>query len=1311
VLRKAAQTAVSGMCRAAACSSAPWLVRRVCVVLLLLLAVAANGRGAMAQQVAAELSVDTTGGFARIIYRFSGGDVDATARLSNGILVISFSVPVDVSIDRLNPAAAGYVSAARRDPDGKGLRIALARRLTLHAMQTNDRLFVDLLPDTWKGAPPPLPQEVVEELARKAKEAERRQRQIRQLELQKQMVTTRVRVAHQPNFSRYIFELPDLVSVVAERNGDKFNLQLDSPLKFDLADAKATLPPTIEHIDAETGEQSTTVKFTFIGKVDIRSFREDNSYVIDVAANNPAYKRDAPRPAAASAEPALPKGGTLSGLEVPLTVPAHAADALKDAARTAPAPPAPAPASQAAATIGMPPPNMMFDPARQIETANRSPGRPAAAAGRPVDLAVSEQAAERALPDRAAASAASPPPAPVAPAPIAEPQGTQPPAPAPEPAPEPRRQTQASARPSAPPAAQPPAPKADAEADTAPAPADSGGAVRVSVQRQSDNLKLLFPFAIPTSGAVFRRADTLWAVFDTATRIDIDALQKDPTRTIASATVNKGPNFQVVRLKFERPRLTSFSATDNNWTIAIGDTVLDPTLPLGISRNVIGAARPSAVASFEHPQSIHRIADPDVGDTLLVVTGFAPARGLLREQDFVEFRLLSSTHGLVVQPFADDIEVELSGDKVVISRPAGLVLSAANQIGRRNGYRSVVLDPQAWGFDREANFIERQRNLITAASEAPDNKHLVPRLELARFYLAREMYEEAKGVLEVALSEDHPSAEDSSGLVMRAIAKIMMGRAEEGLADLASPVVGDNHDAQLWRGLAFAKLGKWAEASENFKKMETTVTTLPIELQRQVLLEAVRASIETRDFAVAADKLNEFDTLGVPKELEPRIAVLTGRLGEGLGHNEEALAAYRTASDSTDRVSAARGRLHDISLRFQLGEMKSDEVVSELETLTTFWRGDDTEVEALELLARLYTEEGRYREAFHVMRTAFKAHPNSELTRRIQDEAAATFDSLFLAGKGDAMPAIEALALFYDFRELTPVGRRGDEMIRRLADRLVSVDLLDQASELLQHQVDHRLQGSARAQVAARLAVIYLMNRKPEKALATLRASRASDAANELRNQRLLIEARALSEIGRHDTAIDVVSSLSGREAIRMRADAFWAAKRWREAAEQIELLYGDRWKDFEPLTDIERVDLLRAAIGYAIDDDQIGLGRFREKFSAKMMEGPDRRAFEVATSPLVATGAEFRDVVRQIASVDTLEGFLRELRARYPETGAFGTTPPVAPPAASKPVLPGSNAQLRRPPADPKADPKPTASIAAEDATSAIRTPRTVAR
>ena len=279
------QGVIAGACRAFSivCSPARNRFALQLSAALLFVGASVGGYAAQAQPVAAEISVDTSGGFARIVYRFNG-DVDANVRMSNGILVIHFSVPVELSTDRLNAAAAGYVSAARRDPDGKGLRVALARKFTLHSMQADDRLFVDLLPDTWNGPPPPLPQELVEELARRAKEAERRQRQIRLLAQQKQMVVTRVRVAHQPNFSRYVFELPDLVAVLAERNGDKLDLQFDAPLKFDLAEAKASLPSMIERIDAETGEQTTTIKFVFIGKVDIRSFREDNSYVIDVAA-------------------------------------------------------------------------------------------------------------------------------------------------------------------------------------------------------------------------------------------------------------------------------------------------------------------------------------------------------------------------------------------------------------------------------------------------------------------------------------------------------------------------------------------------------------------------------------------------------------------------------------------------------------------------------------------------------------------------------------------------------------------------------------------------------------------------------------------------------------------------------------------------------------------------------------------------------------------------------------------------------------------------------------------------------------------
>jgi hypothetical protein len=340
-------------------------------------------------------------------------------------------------------------------------------------------------------------------------------------------------------------------------------------------------------------------------------------------------------------------------------------------------------------------------------------------------------------------------------------------------------------------------------------------------------------------------------------------------------------------------------------------------------------------------------------------------------------------------------------------------------------------------------------------------------------------------------------------------------------------------------------------------------------------------------------------------------------------------------------------------LRFAMGDMPRKDVIDQLETLTTVWRGDETEVEGLKLLAHLYTEDHRYRDAFHVMRTAMLAHPNSDLTRQIQDEAAATFEKLFLNGQGDTLPPIEALALFYDYRELTPIGRSGDEMIRKLADRLVAVDLLAQAAELLQHQVDHRLQGAARAQVATHLAVIYLMDRKPKRALAALRSTRTEGLSNELRNQRLLLEARALSETGRHDLALELIANIKNHQAIRLRADILWAAKRWRQAAEQIELLYGERWREFAPLSEAERVDILRAAIGYALDDERIGLARFRDKYAAKMENTPDRHAFEVVTAPVGTSGTEFKSVARTVAGVDTLDEFLSEMRKRYPDSPA----------------------------------------------------------
>ncbi len=73
------------------------------------------------------------------------------------------------------------------------------------------------------------------------------------------------------------------------------------------------------------------------------------------------------------------------------------------------------------------------------------------------------------------------------------------------------------------------------------------------------------------------------------------------------------------------------------------------------------------------------------------------------------------------------------------------------------------------------------------------------------------------------------------------------------------------------------------------------------------------------------------------------------------------------------------------------------------------------------------------------------------------------------------------------------------------------------------------------------------------------------------------------------------------------------------------------------------------------------GLARFREKYAPLMSESADRLAFDIASKPAAASSAEFAEIAKLAASVDTLEGFLREMKQRFPDATARGPMPPQA--------------------------------------------------
>ncbi len=1202
---------------AAACWTRPrawtWAASR-CAGLAVVLSLSTTfSLSAFAQSVKGTAALSTSGGYARIMLKLAE-DVESEVSQAGTVLIVRFKRPVDVPVEILADAAPDYVGSARRDPDGTAIRLALSRRVTVNSMTAGERIFIDLLPDGWKGAPPGLPQDVVKELSDRARAAERALRQQRAAADSQKKPPIRVRASVQPTFVRFAFETPPNVGVSSLLEDKRLTLTFNAGLVFDLADAKLSAPPNVASIGQAMDGNRTAVEIALIGDVDVKSFRDDKNYFVDVGfqqldkpsplAQLPAKPAAEPKPAEAKPVETAPVPAQKSSEIVPPTSETIAREIAQEKKTEAP----------------------VVAPVATVEA-------PKVEAAKPEPVKVVE------APPAAAAPVAVPTPAK-----------------------------------EAPPASIPAAPAPPVVA----APAEPAG-VPVEIKRSSEGLRMNFAFPAPTPVALFRRGDMLWLVTDSAKPIDVAAIRRDSGSVVGDAEAIKLDKGQAVRIRLNRPQLASLSAEDANgngqaWTLMLADTRQTQSQPLSAVRNIADPSKASVQVPLARPGLKHRITDPDAGDVLTVITALPPARGFVRRQDFVEFSLLESVHGVVVQTNSDEIAVDAAIDKVTLTRPGGLTLSPADAAPQRaSTVARPIFDVGQWRIDQEGPFNARYDKLIDAAATADTGSVANARMDLAKFYMARGMYHEAKGVADLAISDMKVGEESAAALVIHAVASALINRPEQTLKDIAQPVLGPGYDAELWKAFAFAKQGKWVEARERFKNAEFTLAALPPDLQRLGLMMALRASLEVKDYAGASARGSELEVVGIPAEMKPSATLLSAWLDEALGREKDALSKYAEVTGSIDRPSAAEAKLREIVLRQKRHEIGDEDALTELETLAVTWRGDGVEVRVLQLLSQMYAKAGRYKDSLMAARTATERQADSEAARQVQDEAQALFSDVYLSPKGDKLPPVDALAMFYEFRELTPIGRRGDEMIRRLADRLVAVDLLDQAAELLQYQVDHRLEGAARSQVAARLATVYLMARKPDRAIAAMRTTRINDLSGELRQQRLLLEARAQSDIGRRDLALDIIANVAGREAVRLRSDIYWSSRRWREAAEQIELYYGDRWRDFTPLTASEKSDVIRAVVGYALAEDALGLARFREKFAPLMNSGADKIAFDTASKPATGNSSEFAAIAKMAASVDTLEGFLREMKQRFPESSAKATVPGVADmaPTGSLPAIP----------------------------------------
>jgi tetratricopeptide (TPR) repeat protein len=808
----------------------------------------------------------------------------------------------------------------------------------------------------------------------------------------------------------------------------------------------------------------------------------------------------------------------------------------------------------------------------------------------------------------------------------------------------------------------------------------ANGVVRVSAEKAGLGLNLNFDFAAPAGAAVFRRGEAIWIVFDAAARLDTSAV---PASGVQYSRIEalRGPGYSALRIVAPQATLAMAQAQGARWSVTLGsrsDGRFD-AISLGRDETSNPPALTAVVAGASQPVWVQ---DTAVGDRLAVIPALGPAKGLPARRTYVDVAVLASSHGLAAEPRTPDLAVQVQGDLVQIGRPSGLALSpaSAQTLADAQGAGNLAPAPLPglispdWAKTAPQGFLKQYDALMAAASvETAQASPGAPapnkaRMQLARFLIGHDLAFEAIGVLNAAARADQTLMGEAEFRGLRGAARVIAGRYKEAESDLSVPVLSDDPSSALWRGLIAARAGQWEDARAKFVQGQRAMAEFSPYWQSRFARSDANAALSLGDYVAANASMAIALQQAVSPEEQLETRLIQAELFRAMGDKARALAMFEAIARAPVEKVAAPALLQASQLKLETGKMTPNQAAAVYSEVRFRWRGDATELETIRALGQLYLSQGRYREGLEALRSAGQRLPDLPEAVLLQNDLYGAFRSLFLEGLADGLQPIQALALFYDFKDMTPIGVEGDQMVRNLVRRLVDVDLLDQAAELLKYQVDNRLDGIPKAQVATDLAMIYLMARKPEQALQTINESRSTLLPNALNAERRLVTARALVSLGRLDAAVEMIEADRSREAQDIRAEAAWKGKTWPQAGALYEAALGERWKSSSILAADEEGKLLRAGVAYSLADDDEGLARLRGRYQGFVDASRNPEALRVALAGVGEGLIGRADFSRTTADTQTFAGWVTKMKQRFREKPA-----PVGPAPTRQAAVPAA--------------------------------------
>lgn len=758
-----------------------------------------------------------------------------------------------------------------------------------------------------------------------------------------------------------------------------------------------------------------------------------------------------------------------------------------------------------------------------------------------------------------------------------------------------------------------------------------------------------------TRVAVWQRAGYAYILFDKTLSLTIDQLTAGatpPSVRIQPVEMTKSTAF-----RFAIPDKVEVRTSRDNTAWNIYLTKMQPDVP--VTTSLIPQPDFALGARYllplpDAPEPV-RFFDPNVGDNLVVVPLSQPSSFTV-SRHMADFHVLAAAQGLIVKPLTDKLVVRSVSDGIEITSDAGLRMSPSTETGisQQSAQKSKaaasgksLFDFSVWAGNKNDSFTRSRQKFQQAIVDVPEREKNRATLEFARFYFAHGYGAEALGLLNYLAKEVPDLTAHSDFLALTGATKILANRPDEGLKDLEATGMIDVPEIKLWQAVANAEVGNWVEAEEKFSSSEALLAGYPEPFYSRFFVLAIESALAVGNDHEAADWLNQLQQAEQEGKEIPAIDYLHGVLHAKAGRAQAAAASWKKASRSHDRLYKVRSEMALIDLGVANLSLTPAQAADRLEALRFAWRGDDLEVDILHRLGLFYIKSKNVKAGLSSLAQAVKLYPHSPIVPKVTEEMMATFRDVFLGEVSKTMSPLDALGIYQQYKDtLMPSGEDAINTTKSLAERLSAIDLVDQSCDLLEDLAKNKLKGAEKGRVVVRLAALRMVDHRAQEALEALDLSSGDFLPAGIQQERLLLRARALLELHRHEEALAEISSDERFPAKILRAEINMSAKNWDEASKNLLELVGAPPQAGQAFTNEQADWLLRAAVCLAMKGDQVGLDRLAIDYSAAMAGSAQNDAFRILVQPDKI--GESKDIIaaqKRLTEVDMFQSFLNYYR------------------------------------------------------------------